>query len=86
VTEDEARERAEAILRRLAEQREKLGLSKRRLAELSGLDPKAITLLERAERMPAITTLLRISAALSINLSALLAEAESGSIQSERKA
>lgn len=76
MTEETARKCANALLQRFAEERCKQGLSKRKLAEAAELDPKAITLLERGDRMPAITTLLRIASALSLSLADELAKVE----------
>lgn len=76
MTEETARKCTNALLQRFAEERCKQGLSKRKLAEAAGLDPKAITLLERGDRMPAITNVLRIASALSLTLSEELAHVE----------
>lgn len=76
MTAETARKCTIDLLQRLAEERCKQGLSKRKLAEAAGLDPKAITLLERGDRMPAITTVLRITSALGLSLSEELSHVE----------
>ena len=47
-----------------------------KLASLSGLDPRAIALIERGERSPALHTVLRITIALEVNLWEMLQEVE----------
>ena len=64
----------------LAEQirtfRSKKGLSQEELAFLAGLHRTYISLVERAKRSPTIDCLTRISAALNVRPSELLAKAE----------
>jgi transcriptional regulator with XRE-family HTH domain len=69
VDDEEARNIALSLIGRLKEKREKLGYSKRKVAALAGLDPKAITFLERGERIPSVATLLRLADALDVELS-----------------
>lgn len=52
----------------LAAERARLGLSKKRVAQLAGLDPKTVTLVESGERSPTLYTVLRICAALECDL------------------
>ena len=56
--------------------REKRGLSRSALAELSGLHQTYIGLLERGERSPNLDTAKAIADALGISLNKLIAEAE----------
>src|SRR5262245_10792857 len=59
----------------LRERRESLGVSKKRLAEDSGVTRTAIILLERHERSPSLELVLRLSIALHIPFSEVIAEA-----------
>lgn len=68
VTHEEAREVALALQREFARKRESLGMSKRELARVSGLDPKAITFLERGDRIANLATALRIASALGYHV------------------
>ena len=77
VHEDRAQKITAIIAAMLARERQRQGLSKNRLASLSGLDPRAIALIENGERQPGIHTVLRITGALDIDLWRLLKEAES---------
>ena len=67
-SEESFRERYVAIGRAVAEQRGRLGLSQRDLAQLCGTKHSAIARLERGGRAPRIDTLLRISLALDCEL------------------
>jgi DNA-binding XRE family transcriptional regulator len=60
----------------LREKRESLGVSKKRLAEDSGVTRTAIILMERHERSPSLELLLRLSMALQIPFSEVIAEAD----------
>lgn len=56
--------------------RERLGLSQEALARLIGMDRTYLSGIERGERNPSYTNLLRIAAALELPLSRLQAAAE----------
>ena len=51
-------------------------MSKKRLAELSGVTRTAILLMERHERSPSLELLLRLAHALGISLADIIREAE----------
>jgi transcriptional regulator with XRE-family HTH domain len=57
---EEDREQVEAMIRRLARRREELGLSIRQMAAKAGIDPTALSRLERGERVPETRTILRL--------------------------
>lgn len=59
----------------LKEQREIRGISGSQLAERSGLNQSAISLLDRGKRKPTLDTLVRIAAVLEIELGHVLLEA-----------
>jgi len=59
----------------LREQRERLGLSQNEVARRAGLSHTMVMRVEKQERMPTIDTLLRICAALDIELWRLLRSA-----------
>lgn len=61
------------VLRRI---RTEKGLSQERLALDGGLDRTFISLLERGQRQPSLTTLLQLSKALGVNASEIMAEVE----------
>lgn len=61
------------VLRHL---RKKKGLSQERLALESGLDRTFISLLERGQRQPSLTTLLQISKVLDVKASEIIAQVE----------
>ncbi len=60
----------------IREARTKRGISQERLAQLAGLDRTYYSGVERGERNPSLTNLLRIAAALEVNLSELARSAE----------
>lgn len=62
------------ILRRSREAR---GLSKNKLAEMAGLNQRAITYIETQRSSPSIRTLAAVASALEMSLSELFLEAES---------
>ena len=51
-------------------------MSKKRLAELSGVTRTAILLMERHERSPSLELLLRLAQAMDISLADVIREAE----------
>lgn len=63
------------VVRLLKEERIRRGISMNRLAEKSGLSQSMMSLLERGMRTPTLDTLLRIAAALDVDLSKLLKQA-----------
>jgi transcriptional regulator with XRE-family HTH domain len=64
------------VARILREKREQQKISMTRLAEMSGLSQGMISLVEHEQRNPTLETLLRITTALGIELSRVIAEAE----------
>ena len=67
---------SDAFSQAVKHHREKRGLSRAALAELSGLHQTYIGLLERGERSPNLDTAKAIANALGIQLGKLIAEAE----------
>jgi transcriptional regulator with XRE-family HTH domain len=63
------------VVRLLTKERIRRGISMNRLAEKSGLSQSMVSLLERGMRTPTLDTLLRIAAALDVDLSRLLKRA-----------
>ena len=59
----------------LRQEREKRGLSMNRVAERAGLSQQMVSYVERGMRNPTLETLLRIAAALEIDLAVILAQA-----------
>ncbi len=59
----------------LRQEREKRGLSMNRVAERAGLSQQMVSYVEREMRNPTLETLLRIAAALEINLADILGRA-----------
>jgi ribosome-binding protein aMBF1 (putative translation factor) len=66
----------------LRQEREKQGLSMNLVAERAGLSQQMVSYVEREMRNPTLETLLRIAAALQIDLSAVLTQASKRRIQS----
>ena len=65
----------EATSRLFRERRESLGLSMNEVARRTGLSQQAVSFFERGMRMPTLDTLLRIAAALDLDLADALREA-----------
>ena len=63
------------VMHLLKEQRELRGISGSQLAERSGLNQSAISLLDRGKRKPTLDTLVRIAAVLEIELGNVLLQA-----------
>jgi len=66
----------EALADAIRERRESSGLSLNRLAELTRLSRQMISFIETNRRIPTVDTVARISRALGIPFSKLVAEAE----------
>ena len=64
------------VARLLRQEREKRGLSMNRVAERAGLSQQMVSYVEREMRNPTHETLLRISAALEIDLARVLQTAQ----------
>lgn len=62
----------------LREERERRGLSMNMVAERSGLSQQMISYVEREMRNPTLETLLRIAAAIDIDLAQVLRQAQGG--------
>ena len=60
----------------LAKYRKEKGLSQENLAHEASLDRTFISLLERGLRQPSLSTILRVSSALNVKPSTLIAEVE----------
>lgn len=71
-----------ANLQRLRARR---GLSQEALAEQSGLHRTEISLLERAEREPRLSTILLLAHALDVKIQALLKGADSAAVPPRRR-
>ena len=69
------------VARRLKAERIRRQISMTQLAEQSGLSQQMISYVERGMRSPTLDTLLRISAALNVDLSTLLNAASKGKPQ-----
>lgn len=67
------------IIAALKNERERQGLSKNKLAELAGIDQRAVTFIERGDNSPKLTTLLSICQALSISLDEVCKRADRAS-------
>jgi transcriptional regulator with XRE-family HTH domain len=61
----------------IRELRSQRGLSQERLAQLAGLDRTYVSGIERGERNPSLTNLLKLADALGVNMSELAQRAES---------
>lgn len=64
----------EALIRRVAERRLEMGMSIRGLATKAGMDPTALSRLERGERIPEVRTLIGLARALGMSLESLMGE------------
>jgi transcriptional regulator with XRE-family HTH domain len=62
--------------RALREFRERRGISQERLAQMADLDRTYLSGIERGERNPSLTNILKISEALGVKLSELATRAE----------
>jgi transcriptional regulator with XRE-family HTH domain len=67
------------VVRLLQKERIRRGISMNRLAEKSGLSQSMVSLVERGLRNPTLDTLLRIAAALNVDLSGLIKKASTAS-------
>lgn len=76
ISDDAVNPLARAICLRIREHREERGLSVNLLAQMAGLDEKAIRLIEKEERVPTIATVIRLTKAMELTLSEVVAEAE----------
>lgn len=61
-----------AVIEGIQKERIRQGLSKYRVAQETGISLQAITLIENGQRLPTLHTLLRIAAALQIDLGKLI--------------
>lgn len=64
------------VVRLLRQEREKLGLSMNLVAERAGLSQQMVSYVEREMRNPTLETVLRIAAALEIDLAKVLQTAQ----------
>jgi len=62
------------LSRRLAQERESRGISKKKLAVIAGMDRTTVAFIEDPEKNPTICNLLRYALALEIDLGAFLSE------------
>lgn len=66
----------EAVVDILRHERESIGMSKKRLADLAGVTRTAILLVERHERLPSLELALRLARGLNLSLVDVLNAAE----------
>lgn len=64
------------VVGRLAEIRQKKGVTFEELGGRTGLHPTSLSLIERGKRQPSFTNLVRIASALDVRLSRIAREAE----------
>jgi transcriptional regulator with XRE-family HTH domain len=76
VPQDVERTLVHAFAGNLRRERERLGLSQERLAELTDLHRTEVSLLERAGREPRLTTIVKLARGLGVAPTALLAGVE----------
>lgn len=74
----ETRQLSKAFALVLRKHRLAKGLSQERLAELAGIHPTYVGLVERCRRNPSLNVAQSLADALGLSLSRLIAEAESG--------
>jgi transcriptional regulator with XRE-family HTH domain len=63
-----------AVVERLRQRREELGLSVNKLAEMAGMPHVGILKLESGDRTPMLRTALKLAKALNLRLSSVLAD------------
>ena len=63
------------LVRLLGEEREKSGLSRKKVAQLAGLSQSTVSRLENYHENPTLDSILRVADVLSINLGEVLAKA-----------
>lgn len=63
------------IIRLLKEERERLGLSKYAVAQISGLSQQAIGYMEEGQRIPSLETVLRVARAMDVDLAKIIKQA-----------
>jgi transcriptional regulator with XRE-family HTH domain len=61
----------DAVIQKLTERRKQLGYSHQKVADLSGLNRSAISLIEARKREPTVLTLIRIANVLEIEVKSL---------------
>jgi transcriptional regulator with XRE-family HTH domain len=71
------------VARMLRQERESQGLSMNRVAERAGLSQQMVSYVEREMRNPTLETLLRIAAALEIDLAQILQSAQKAASKSK---
>lgn len=62
------------LSRRLAQERENHGISKKALAELAGIDRSTVKFIEREDENPTILNLIRYALALKLDVGQVLSE------------
>lgn len=67
---------AAEVIRLLSEERQRLGLSMKGVADKAGISHTMVSRMERGLRNPTLDTLLRISGAMGIELSPIVRQAE----------
>ena len=75
----------ERIVRLLREERQRRGLTKYAAAQRSGLSQQAIGSLERGEKMPSLTTILRYAAAVEADLPDVIRRAQAQEIRKRHR-
>lgn len=71
------------VARKLRQERERKGLSMNLVAQRAGLSQQMVSYVEREMRNPTLETLLRIAAALEVDLSDVLRAAQQAAAKSE---
>jgi transcriptional regulator with XRE-family HTH domain len=66
----------EKIIQLLKEERERRGISKYAIAQLSGLSQQAIGYMEKGHRIPSLETILRVAKAMDVNLADIIKKAQ----------
>lgn len=64
--EEKIRNTCRHLAIQLKTRREQLGISANRLAEMSGLNRQTVTFVERGDRIPSLSTFLRLARALGL--------------------
>lgn len=73
---DAAEVASQQIVRHLAAERKRKGMSMTVVAKLAGVSQSFVSMMESNQHVPSLTTLLRIAHALELDLSPMLREAQ----------
>lgn len=72
----EAHEFSNKVIDVLIKERQKLGISRYKISQLSGISEAALSYIENHERHPTLSTLKQIASALNINLYEIIKKVE----------